>query len=70
MAKNQAKIERLLLKIIHILHSHYHSKIIGGILKNMKMNMKMKMKMNMKNRSHRYDILYGSRTKYGQKYSK
>ena len=68
------------LKIIHILHPHYHPKIIEHIVKNKQKNMCvcfyeiirliiMKMEMQMKNRSHRYDI---DRPKcwHGHKYSK
>ena len=55
------------LKIIQILHWHYHPKIIEHILKNKQKNKRvfiheatrlilMKMKMKMKSRSHKYDI--------------
>ena len=55
------------LKIIHILHPSYYSKIICHILKKKQQNnfvciheimrlIIMKMKMKMTNRSHRYDI--------------
>ena len=55
------------LKIIHILHPHYHPKIIEYILENPKRAsvsvfheiirlIIMKIKMKMKNTSHRYDI--------------
>ena len=68
------------LKIIHILHSHYHPKVIGQILKNKQKNkcvciheiirlIIMKMKMKMKNRSHRY-VINRPRSRHGRKYSK
>ena len=55
------------LKVIHILNSRYHPKIIGHILKNNQMNkciciheiirlIIMKIKMKMKNRSHSYEV--------------
>ena len=55
------------MKIIHILDTPYHPKIIGHILKNKQKNKCvciheiirltiMKMKIKMKNRSHRHDI--------------
>ena len=55
------------LKVNHILHPHYHPKIIGHTLKNTQKNKRvcvhgiillitMKTKTKMKNRSHRYDI--------------
>ena len=73
LAKNQVntkqhpEAERLLLKIIHILHPRYHSKIIKQILKNKQKNKRvciheikrliiMKEKMKMKSRLQRYDI--------------
>ena len=68
------------LKIIHILHPHYHPKIIGHILKNKQKNkcvcfyeimrlIIMKMEMKLKNRSHRYAI-NRPRSRHGHKYSK
>ena len=70
--KNQAKIkqhreaELLLLKIIRFLQTHYHSQIIGDVLKIYKKQMHLfewfiwltttKRRLKMKNRSHRYDM--------------
>ena len=68
------------LKIIPILHPHYHSKVIGHILKS-KQKKKcvciheiirliiLKMKMQKNNRSHLYDI-NRPRSRYRHKYSK
>ena len=67
MLSNTLKLNFYYLKIIHILHSLYHPKIIGHILKIKQKNkcvciheiiqlIIMKMKMKMKNRSHRCDI--------------
>ena len=67
MINNDLRLSFCYLKIIHILHPRYHSKIIGHILKNKQKNKSvcfheiirliiMKMEMKMKNRSHRYDI--------------
>ena len=65
------------LKIIHSLHTRYHSKIIGYILETEQRNkcvyihtiIIMKMKMKMKNKSHRYDI-NRPRSRDRNKYSK
>ena len=67
MLSNTQKLNFYYLKIIHILHSLYHPKIIGHILKIKQKNkcvciheiiqlIIMKMKMKMKNRSRRCDI--------------
>ena len=66
--------------IIRIVHSRYHPKIIGHILKHIPKNRSlciheiiqltiMKMKMKKKNRSHRYDI-NRPRSWHGYKYIK
>ena len=68
------------LKIIRILHPHYHAKIIGHILQNKQKSkcvyiheiirlIIMTMKIRMKNRSHRYSI-NRPRSRHGHKYSK
>ena len=68
------------LKIVHILHPHYHPEIIQHVLKNKRKKkgvciheilrlIIMKMKMEMKIRSHRYDI-NRPRSRHGHKYSK
>ena len=68
------------LKMIHILHPHYHPKIIGHTLKNKQKNkcvfideiiqlIIMKMKMKKKNRSHRYNI-NSNRPSHEHKFSK
>ena len=61
-AKQHLEAELLLFEIIHILHSRYHLKIVGHILKNKYFCIHdiirliiMKMKIKMKNKSHRYD---------------
>ena len=55
------------LKIIHILHLRYISKIASESIFIQLITMKIKMKM--KNRSHRYDI-NRRRSRHGHKYSK
>ena len=66
MLSNTPRLNFYYLKIIHILHPHYHPKITEHPLKNEQNNMYvciheiirviiMKMKMKMKYRSHRYD---------------
>ena len=68
------------LKIIHILHPHYHPKVLGHILKNKQKSpvvftheitrlIIMKMSMKMKNRSYRYEI-NRPRSRHGHRYSK
>ena len=83
LAKNQANAKQhpvALSKIIHILHSRYHSKIIRHILKNKQKNTCLciheimlliitKMKTKMRNSSHRQDI-NSSRSRHWQKYRK
>ena len=67
MLNNTLRLNFCYLKIIHILHRRYHSKIIGHILKKRKrtnplyswnytINHKLKMKMKIKHRSQRYYI--------------
>ena len=67
------------LKFIHILHPHYHPKILEHILKNKQKNMYVclheiirliiiKMRLKMKNRSHRCNI-NRLRSWHGHKYS-
>ena len=67
LSNTLAETELLQFKNYHILHPHYHPKIIGHTLKKKQKNMHacihenvrvimMKMKMKMKNKSHRYDI--------------
>ena len=80
MLSNTLRLNSCYLKIIHILHSRYHSKIIGQILKS-KQKKKcvcvheiirliiMKMKMKMKNGSRRDDI-NTARCRRGRRYSK
>ena len=69
--------ERLYLKIIHVLHPRYHSKIVGDILKIKQMSKCvcihditrltiMKMKIKMKYKSYRYD----NRSRRGHKNNK
>ena len=84
LAKNQANAKKMLnicfLKVIHILHTRYHLKIMGHILKNKRNNkcvctneimrlIVMKMEMKMKKESHRYDI-NRRRSRHGHKYRK
>ena len=68
------------LKIIHILHPHYHLKMIWHVLQNTQKSkciciheiiqlIIITMKMKMKNTSHRCDILR-PRSRHGRKYSK
>ena len=61
----QKELNLCYLKIIHIFHPRYHSKIIGHILKYKQKNKfvctreimrLMKKKMTMKKRSHKHDI--------------
>ena len=67
MLSNTPRLKFCYLKIIHIPHPSYYSKIIGDVLKNKQKNkcvfihnimrlIILKMKMKVKNRSHRYDI--------------
>ena len=67
MLSNTLRLNFCYLKIIHILHPHYHPKIIGHILKNKQKNkgvfihetillIIMKMKMKLKKRLQRYGI--------------
>ena len=79
MLSNTLRLNFRYLKIIHILHLHYHPKIIGRTLKNkqksqsacileiMQSIIKMEMKMKMKNRSLRYDI-NRPRSRHGHKW--
>ena len=64
MLSNALRLNFCFLKIIHILHPHYHPKIIGHIIKSKPKNkcvciheitqlIIMKMRMRMKNRSNR-----------------
>ena len=64
------------LKVIHIVHPHYHGNMMGYILRNnqkekcvciheIKRLIIMKMKIRMETRSHRYDI-----NRHGHKFSK
>ena len=80
MLSNTLRMNFCYLKIIHILHSRYHSKIIRCILKNKQKNkcvcileiirlILMKMKMKMKNRSQRYEI-NKPRPRHGYKYTR
>ena len=80
MLRNTLRIKFGYLKIIYILHSRYHPKIIGHNLKNKENNndfciheiillIIMKMKMKMKSRLHRYDM-NRPMSRHGHKYSK
>ena len=84
LAKTQANAKKMLsicfLKIIHILQTRYHPKIMGHILKNKRNNkcvcineiirlIVMKMEMKMKKESHRYDI-NRRRSRHGHKHRK
>ena len=79
MLRNTMRLNFCYLKIIHILHSRYHPRIMGHIPKNKQKNkcvciheiirlIIMKMKIKMKNRSHRYNI-NRPKSKHGYKYS-
>ena len=79
MLSNTLRLNFCYLKILHIIHPHYHLKVIGHTLKNKQKNKCVciheiigliitKMKMKMKSRSNRYDI-NGPRSRHGQKYS-
>ena len=68
------------LKVIHILHPHYQTKMIWHVLQNTQKSKCIciheiiqliitTMKMKMKNTSHRCDI-WRSRSRHGRKYSK
>ena len=81
MLSNTPRLNFSYLKIIHILHSCYHPKTIGHVLKIKEKKASvslpllrkwhdiLKIKMKTKNRSHRYDI-NRPRSRHGQKYSK
>ena len=75
---NTLRLNFSYLKIIRILHPHYHPKIIGHILKNKEKNkfvciheiMRLiitEIKVKMKNRLHRY-VINRSRSRHGHKY--
>ena len=79
-AKQHLQAEHCCLKIIHILHPHYHPKIIGHVLK-IKLKNKcaciheiillilMKMKLKIKKCLRRYNI-NRARSRHGRKYGK
>ena len=80
MLSDTLRLNFCYLKMIHILHPHYHPKLIGHILKIKQKNkcvyiheimqlIIMGIKMKMKNRSHRYDI-NSSSSRNEHKYSK
>ena len=77
MLSNTLRLNFCYLKIIHILHTGYHPKLMGHILKNKQKNncacireiIRSIVKMKMKMRSHRYDI-NRPRSRHEQKYSK
>ena len=77
MLSNTLRLNFCYLKIIHILHTGYHPKLMGHILKNKQKNncacireiIRSIIKMKMKMRSHRYDI-NRPRSRHEQKYSK
>ena len=68
MLSNTLRLNFCYLKVIHVLHPRFHSKIIEDIYENKQKNkcvfnyeiiqlIIIKMKMKMKNRSHRYGII-------------
>ena len=68
MLSNTLRLNFYYFKIIHILHSSYHPKLIEHILKSKQKNkcvcmyeiiwlIIMKIKMKMRNRSYRYDTI-------------
>ena len=80
MLSNTQRLNFCYLKIIHILHKRYHSRIIEHILKNKQKNkcfwvneiirlIIKKLKMKMKNRTYRCDKSRPS-SRHGQNYSK
>ena len=80
MLSDTLRLNFCYLKVIHILYTRYHPKIIGHILKKQAKEQVgllneiiqliiMKMKKKKKNRSHRYDI-NRPRSRLGHKYSK